>query len=204
MTQTTSICGPVCQGRLVPFQYCRVTLAWGTRIIAHDSVVTWAHGVSNHGQFNRLFFLAVISSATKITTTKTTKQQQKIAEATAATTASFALLWWEPLVTGGLSAVMWKVSPCHATIMECSWWRYQMEKLSALQALCVGNSPVTDEFPAQRPVTRGFDIFFALRPNQRLSKQSWGWWFETSSRALWRHCNVLIFVYTGRCWVDII
>ena len=25
--------------------------------------------------------------------------------------------------------------------------------------------------------------------NKRLSKQSWGWWFETPSRSLWRHCN---------------
>ena len=45
------------------------------------------------------------------------------------------------------------------------------------------------EFPTQRPVTRSFDVFFDLRPNKRLSKQSWGWWFETLSRSLWRHCN---------------
>ena len=32
----------------------------------------------------------------------------------------------------------------------------------------------TGEFPAQRPVTRGFDVFFDLCPNKRLSKQSWG------------------------------
>ena len=31
--------------------------------------------------------------------------------------------------------------------------------------------------------------FFDLRLNKRLSKQSWGWWFETLSRPLWRHCN---------------
>ena len=47
------------------------------------------------------------------------------------------------------------------------------------------------EFPAQRPVTWSFDFFFDLRPNKRLSKQSWGWWFETASRPLWCHCNVL-------------
>ena len=45
------------------------------------------------------------------------------------------------------------------------------------------------EFPAQRPVTRNFDVFFDLRLNKRLSKQSWGWWFETLSRPLLRHCN---------------
>ena len=43
--------------------------------------------------------------------------------------------------------------------------------------------------PTQRPVTRSFDVYFDLRPNKRLSKQSWGWWFETLSRPLWRHRN---------------
>ena len=40
-------------------------------------------------------------------------------------------------------------------------------------------SPVTGEFPTRRPVTRSFDVFFHLCLNKRLSKQSWGWWFET-------------------------
>ena len=31
--------------------------------------------------------------------------------------------------------------------------------------------------------------FFYLRLNKRVSKQWWGWWFETLSRPLWRHCN---------------
>ena len=48
----------------------------------------------------------------------------------------------------------------------------------------------TVEFPSQRPVTRSFDVFFVLCLNKRLSKQSWGWWFETPSRPLWRHFNV--------------
>ena len=38
-----------------------------------------------------------------------------------------------------------------------------METFSALLAICAGNSPVTGEFPAQRPLTRSFDIFFDLR-----------------------------------------
>ena len=44
------------------------------------------------------------------------------------------------------------------------------------------------EFTTQRPVTRSFDVFFDLRLNKRLSKQPWGWWFETLSWSLWRHC----------------
>ena len=70
-----------------------------------------------------------------------------------------------------------------------SWWRHQMETFSALLALCAGNSPVTGEFPSQRPVTRSFGVSFHLHLNKWLSKQSWGWWSETPSRPLWRHYN---------------
>ena len=70
-----------------------------------------------------------------------------------------------------------------------TWWRHQMETLSGLLAICVGNSPVTGEFPAQRPVTRSFDVFFDLRLNKWVSKQLRDWWFETPSRPLWRYCN---------------
>ena len=45
--------------------------------------------------------------------------------------------------------------------------------ISALLAICAGNSPVPGEFHAQRPVIRSFDVFFDLRLNKRLSKQSW-------------------------------
>ena len=87
-----------------------------------------------------------------------------------------------------------KAFHCYDIIMSYltlhSWWRHQMETFSALLALCAGNSPVPGEFSAQRPVTRSFDVFFDPRPNKRLSKQSWGWWFETLSCSLWRHRNV--------------
>ena len=49
-------------------------------------------------------------------------------------------------------------------------WRHQMEIFFALLALCAGHSPVTD-------------------------KKSWGWWFETPSRSLWRHCNAMSYHY---------
>ena len=56
------------------------------------------------------------------------------------------------------------------------------------------------EFPAQRPVTRSFDIFFDLRLNKRLSEQPCGQWFEMPLWSLWRHCNVCgheaLFLYT--------
>ena len=81
--------------------------------------------------------------------------------------------------------------------------RHRSKKISKLRvtSLCGGNSPkhfprywpCVCEFtghrwiPAQRPVTRSFDVFFDLK--KQLSKQSWGWWFETLSHPLWRHCS---------------
>ena len=64
-----------------------------------------------------------------------------------------------------------------------------METFSVLHALCAGNSPITGEFPSQKPVTRSFGVLFDLRMNKPLSKQSWAWWFDTPSRSLWRYCN---------------
>ena len=46
-----------------------------------------------------------------------------------------------------------------------AWWRHQMETISVLLAICAGNSPVTGEFPAQRPVTRNFHFFICARLN---------------------------------------
>ena len=54
-------------------------------------------------------------------------------------------------------------------------------------------SPVTGEFPWQRPVTRSCDVFFDLSLNKWLNKPSRRWWFETTSRPLWRHCNGILW-----------
>ena len=63
---------------------------------------------------------------------------------------------------------------------DFKWWRHQMETFSALLVICAG---------IHRSVTRSFNIFFDLHLNKRLSKQWWGWWFETTSRPLWCHSN---------------
>ena len=61
--------------------------------------------------------------------------------------------------------------------MIASWYRTNFNKAQQsanhddvikwkhfrVTGLCTGNSPVTGEFPAQRPVTRSFDVFFNLR-----------------------------------------
>ena len=56
-------------------------------------------------------------------------------------------------------------------IYDISWWRHQMETFSALLAICAGNSPVTGDFPAQRPETRNVDVFTDVHFNELLSKQ---------------------------------
>ena len=68
--------------------------------------------------------------------------------------------------------------------------------------LC-GDSPVPSEFLAQRPVMRSCDGFFYLRLNKRLSKQSWGWWFETLSRPLWGQRNGKCCLQTGGLFVQV-
>ena len=75
-----------------------------------------------------------------------------------------------------------------------SWWRHQLEIFSAWLALCAGNSPVTGEFHAQRPVTRSIDVFLDPRLYKRLSSQSWGSWFETPSRSLWSHLSYEAYI----------
>ena len=51
----------------------------------------------------------------------------------------------------------------YTSLFRCTWWRHQMENFLVILALCEGNSPVTSEFPSQRPMTRIFDVFFDLR-----------------------------------------
>ena len=92
---------------------------------------------------------------------------------------------------------------CHAQLRTCQhwfrpllepkWWHGMITSLNGnifcvSGHLCAGNFPITGKFPLQRPGTRGFDIFFDLRLNKRLSKQSRPLWFETPSLSVWRHC----------------
>ena len=56
------------------------------------------------------------------------------------------------------------------------------------------------EFPAQRPVTRSFDVLFDPGLNKQLSKQLWGWWFGSQSCSLWRHCNAIVFIPRKCIW----
>ena len=70
-----------------------------------------------------------------------------------------------------------------------TWWRHQMEIFPCYWPFVQGihQSPVNSLHKGQWHVS--FDVFFDLCLNKRLSKQSWGWWFEMASCLLWRHCN---------------
>ena len=77
-------------------------------------------------------------------------------------------------------------------ITSSNWTMFRVTGFCAgNSSVNTGNSPVTGEFPSHGPVTRSFDVFFDLRLNKRLSKQSRRWWFETPSLTLWRHVNVV-------------
>ena len=78
------------------------------------------------------------------------------------------------------------VCPCGSCHDDVIKWRHFPRYWPFVRG--IHRSP--GEFPTQKPVTRSFDVYFDLRPNKRLSKQSWGWWFETPSRPSWRHRNV--------------
>ena len=69
-----------------------------------------------------------------------------------------------------------------------AWWRHQMETFFALLAICARNSPITGEFPTQRPVMRSFDVFFDLRFNNSLI-YTWinGWVNNGEAGDLKRH-----------------
>ena len=72
-----------------------------------------------------------------------------------------------------------------------------METFSALLAICAGNSPVTGELPAQRPVTRSFDVFFDLRLNKRLTNDG-----EAGDLRRYRTHYDVIVMTSGRYWPD--
>ena len=88
--------------------------------------------------------------------------------------------WMKYLVSA--ACYRWPTCSWHEAVIK---WKHYPRYWPFVRG--IHRSPVNS--PPERPVTRSFDVFFDLCLNKRLSKQLWGWWFETSSRSLWRHCN---------------
>ena len=115
--------------------------------------------------------------------------------------------------------ICWYRWPC----LSLLWLRFEAKRYSDVCGSCNDDvikwknfrvtGPLCGEFtgrrwiPRQRPVTRSFDVFFDLRLNKQLGKQSWGWWFETPSGPLWRHRNgpqdVMSYVHVHVLLVDV-
>ena len=83
----------------------------------------------------------------------------------------------------------WQRQSWHQENFYIPWWHHLMGTFSTILTLCEENLLVTGGFPSERPVTQSFDVFFDLRLNNRLSKQSGCQWFEMPSCSLWHHCD---------------
>ena len=79
-----------------------------------------------------------------------------------------------------------------------TWWRHQAETFSALLALCAGNSPVTGEFPSQRPVARSFDVCSSICPwiNGWVNNREAG-----DLRSHSGHYDVSVMITSGWIWL---
>ena len=75
-------------------------------------------------------------------------------------------------------------------VFVLSLWRHQ-KHFSTLLVRFAGKPPVTGKFCSQKPVTRGFGVFFDLRLNKRLSKRLRHRWFQTPTRA---HYDVTVLI----------
>ena len=71
----------------------------------------------------------------------------------------------------------------HDDVMKCKHFPRYWPIVRGIHRLLV-NSPHKGQWRTR------LDVFFDLRLNKWLSKQWWGWWFETPARPSWRHCNV--------------
>ena len=83
------------------------------------------------------------------------------------------------------------------TWIDLTWILLNMRTLSNENIFCV-TGPLCGEFTGHRwiPRTKASDaelccFLWSVPENKRLNKQSWGWWFETPLRSLWRNCNVI-------------
>ena len=88
---------------------------------------------------------------------------------------------------------------CHKMALVCRRCRRENERahndvingnIFCVTGLLYGEFTVS----SQPTVTRSFDIFVGLRLNKRLSKQSWGCWWDILCSS-WRHCKDLQSTY---------
>ena len=101
-------------------------------------------------------------------------------------------IWWRHHVISDQFIISWWFNGQNTYIKPGKWhlsyWQGSVNMMTSSNGtiflvtgpMC-GEFTGPGEFPTQRPVTRSFDVFLHLRLNKQLSKQPWGWWFETPS-----------------------
>ena len=110
------------------------------------------------------------------------------------------ILHYNDVIMGAIASWITSLTIVYWTVYSDADQRISKLRATGLHA---GNSPGTSEFPAQMASNaENASIWWGhhvcniirhdMRLNKRLSKQSWGWWFKTLSRPLWRHCNVML------------
>ena len=114
------------------------------------------------------------------------------------------LMYWNKGTTGHypnqrtLPFQCWLVLRKHYNTIAFSIIPWQWDVRNVMMTSSNGNIfHVTGHFVRgiHQSVTQSFDVFFDLRLNKRWSKQWWGWWSETPSCSLCRHCNVLTYFW---------
>ena len=175
---------------------------WQNMIAANVHVpnrpLLWRHnrhdGVSNHQPhdclLNRLF---------RRTSKKTSKLRviglcagNSPVPAQRASNAENVSIWWRHHGFGHQQPPYWLDWPyitwtilrsIHSVYMTTSWKHFPRSF-----HLC-GEITGDRWIPLTKPVTRSFDVFFDLRLNKWLGKQSRRRWFKTPSHSSWCHCN---------------
>ena len=99
------------------------------------------------------------------------------------------LYHYTDVIMGTMASQITSLTIVYATVFQAHRRKHQsFASLAFVRGIHRVTGHLCGEFPAQRPVTRSFDVFFDV-PEKRLRKQSWGWWFETPSCPLLRQCN---------------
>ena len=80
--------------------------------------------------------------------------------------------------------VLMTAVPCHDDVIK---WKHFLRYWPFVRI--IHRSPVNSPHKGHWRGALMFSLICVL--NKRLSKQSWGCWFEMPSRSLWRHCNGL-------------
>ena len=106
--------------------------------------------------------------------------------------------------------LQWNLSQTCKILPQQNAFEFVVCKMASIMISSNGNifritGPLCGEFTGHRRIsltksmTRSFNVFFDLRLNEQLRKQSIHRWFETPSRSLSCHCNVVLSPRCATC-----